>query len=230
MKLSVIHRIVETYQKQMGKLDPLGEALYEYPLNWAEAKANGASTVDILMKTFKSKRTQRLWKKERYRPLENLAAFHDESPEWVEETLAMLDQPSRPIEDQIDSFQSMRDELIRQFKKSKPHSIIADAHWDIQWISLLLSASRPTKFPFYHQKLFFRGTEALAMRPLPSVDDYGRYCKMIDILFKFMEDKGLATQRAKQIQSLYGTVAKEDRFKNTAVEALALYLQVDIFS
>jgi hypothetical protein len=229
MKLSVVHKIVDSYQKHIPSLDSHWEALYEYPKNWMKAKQSNLSAKEQVLATFKSTRTQRLWKRERYRPIENLIQFYDHDPEWVREGLIILTNTSRPIEDRIDSFRYLTEQMIQSFKKANPNSIIADAHWDMQWISLLLSAMDPTQYAFYHQTLFFRAAQLLDMRPQPRVDNYERYTKMINIIYKFLKDKDLVQQRVQSMKWM-GNPSKEIEYKNTAVEALAIYAKVDLFS
>ncbi len=229
MKLSIVHKIIDSYQEQIPNLDQKWEALYEYPTNWAKSKEENLSVKEQVLAAFKSTRSQRLWKRERYRPIETLTLFYDEDPEIVQESVNILFNNSRPIQDRIDSFRYMAEQMVHNYKKSHPNSIIADANWDMQWISLLLSARDPSQYAFYHQTLFFRAAHLLDMRPQPQVDDYERYSKMINIIYNFLEKKDLNSKR-KQSLPLRQSKSADVNFKNTAVEALALYANVDLYS
>ena len=229
MKLTVVHEIIDSYLEQIPHLDQKWEALYEYPTNWANIKDQSLSIKEQVLAAFKSTRTQRLWKRERYRPIETLILFYDEDPEIVQESVNILFNNSRPIQDRIDSFRYMSEEMAHHYKKSHPNSIIADANWDVQWVSLLISGMDPSQYAFYHQTLFFRAAHLLDMRPQPQVDDYERYSKMINIIYNFLENKDLNTQRKQSLPSRLHKSANVN-FKNTAVEALALYSNVDLFS
>ena len=229
MKLTVVHKIIDAYQQQIPNLDQKWEALYEYPVNWAKAKEQKLSIQEQVIATFKGTRTQRLWKRERYRPVETLSLFHEEDPEIVQESVNILFNTSRPIQDRIDSFRYMTEQMVHHYKKSHPTSIMADANWDMQWISLLLSAKEPSQFPFYHQTLFFRAAHLLEMRPQPQVDDYERYSKMINIIYKFLDNTDLSTKR-KQSLPIEQKISSETPIKNIAVEALALFANIDLFS
>jgi hypothetical protein len=146
--------------------------------------------------------------------------------EITNECISLLFNSSRPISDRIDSFQFMLGDIIRHYKKKEKHSVISEAAWDMQWISLLLSAKTPEKYAFYHQGLFFRGSQILELNPLPQTDDYERYMKMITILGTFLDKQNLIEKR---LQSIAGTKMNSP-YKNVAVEALASYANVDIFA
>jgi hypothetical protein len=99
----------------------------------------------------------------------------------------------------------------------------------MQWISLLLSAKAPLIHPFYHQKLFFEGAAILEMKPSPSVDDYIRYSKMINIILTSLEKEHLIQGRLNSVSHWDNSVL-EPSIKNVAVEALALFTGIDIFN
>jgi hypothetical protein len=68
----------------------------------------------------------------------------------------------------------------------------------------------------------------MEMHPIPIVDDYDRYSKMIQIIFQFIERAELTEKR--NIQLPKSLQLNELNYKNMAIEALAIYLKVDLLS
>jgi len=226
MRVAQIQKIIDSYHDNLASLDYKLEVLYEYPENYAALKSEDQKLREKLHRTFQSGNTKRLWKRERYRPLELLDKLMTYDADITRECISLLFNQSRPIGDCIDSFRFMLGDIIQRYKKSEKHDVISEAAWDMQWISLLLSAKMPEKHPFYHQKLFFRGSQILELNPLPQIDDYERYMKIRNILGKFLDKKKLVEKR---LQAIRGINASSPH-KNVAGEALASYAKVDIFS
>lgn len=226
MRVAQIQKIIDSFQNNLDRLDYKREVLYEYPENYAALKSEDHKLGEKLYRTFQSANTKRLWKRERYRPLELLDKLITYDADITRECISLLFNQNRPIGDCIDSFRFMLGDIIHGYKKAEKHAVISEAAWDMQWISLLLSAKSPEEYPFYHQKLFFRGSQILELNPLPQIDDYERYMKIINILSKFLDKKNLVKKR---LQAIRG-INVSSPHKNVAVEALASYTKVDIFS
>jgi len=228
MKVSILKEIVNTYTKRLGQLGHKWEPLYEYPFHWSTQDALDKDTIQKLLDTFKSEHTQRLWKRERYRPIETLKLFNEFAHNMSLDALNSLYNSQRTLDDRIDLFNFMAEEILNHLRKTNDHNNIADSHWDLQWVSLLISAKNPGELAFYHRDLFFKGAQTLEMKPQPLIDDYSRYTKMINIIFSFLKNSAIPEKRMREIKNAPPEVI-EHPFKNVAVEALALYLKIDIF-
>ena len=226
MRVAQIQKIVDSYRCNLNSLDYKHEALYEYPRNYTDLKDEEHKLAEKFRRSFQSNNTKRLWKRERYKPLELLDKLMTYDAEITNECVSLLFNSNRPIGDRIDSFRFMLGDIIRHYKKIEKHSVISEAEWDMQWISLLLSAKMAEKYAFYHQRLFFRSSQILELNPLPQTDDYERYMKMINILGKFLDKQNLIEKRLQSIEGL----KVNSPYKNVAIEALASYAKVDIFA
>jgi hypothetical protein len=226
MKLTVIRDVIDEYSNAITQNKDTVDVLFEYPHRWQ--KATSGSFKEVIEYTFQSKYTRRLWKKSRYRPVEMLQILSAYDAQWVEDAIAALFRDGKSINDRIDFFQFMGEELIKAYRKDHPGDILTSSYWDVSWSALLLSAHEPGNWAYYHSEIFFRAAEAMEMHPIPIVDDYDRYSKMIQIIFQFIERAELTEKR--NIQLPKSLQLNELNYKNMAIEALAIYLKVDLLS
>lgn len=226
MKLTVIRDIIDAYSQAITQNRDTIDVLFEYPLRWQEA--SGASYIQKTEYAFQSQYTRRLWKKSRYRPLETLQILSSYDTKWIEDSISALFRDGKSINDRIDSFHYMGEELIKAYREDHPREILTSTYWDVSWSSLLLSAQQPRHWAYYHPVLFLQAARALEMRPLPIVDDYERYSKMIQVIYQFMERDDLPAKRSKQLP--VQLQIDDLHYKNMAVEALAIYLKVDLLN
>ena len=164
------------------------ECLQNFKEHWDIEAIDFKSMYD---RSFQSKMSVRLWKRDGYFPKEIMLEFIELDKEFARSMFRDLFDESKEIDGRVNRFVFHCKIFLGEVKKRKQ---LADAHYhdDLFMPSLYLAFNYPNDYTTYSYGLFRGFMEKLGARKIPQVDDVERYFKVMRIVQKFlMEDEAL---------------------------------------
>ena len=138
--------------------------------------------------SLRSTKTQRLWKREYWRPKELMLQLIAMEPDFARKTFRNLLDESVNIETRVSMFKFGCDELLREFKHQNKTSIENNHyHDDFEMILLYLTFQFPETFTFFEYKPFIKTLEQLGIQDLPDPYNLDRFLKLTKILYTFLK-------------------------------------------
>ena len=165
------------------------ESLKIFHENWDMEALDFRSMYD---RSLQNSRTRRLWKRENYEPKDMMLKFIDLNSEFVRYMFQDLFNENKEVDGRIDRFVFHCDELLREYKESRPRSIENSHFHDDNYgmVSLYLAFRYPDLYAPYDFELFRRLLLSLGSRDVPKVNDLGRYFKVMRTVYKFLQKDG----------------------------------------
>jgi len=164
------------------------ECLLNFKEHWDIEALDFHSMYD---RSFQSKMSVRLWKRDGYFPKELMLEFINLDKEFARSMFRDLYDESEEIDGRVNRFVHHCKIFLQELKKRKQ---MADAHYhdDLFMPSLYLAFKYPDEYTTYSFGLFRGFMEKLGARKIPQVDDIERYFKVMRIVQKFLiEDASL---------------------------------------
>ena len=195
MKLHVLQQQVEAFADfiRAGKSDHhrfKGDIITHFNTHWTFDTEDFAS---VYKSSLRSEVTNRLWKRENYRPKEVMSRFIAMEPEYVSQAFRDLFDESKMLEVRLDRFTFYCDELLRMYKRRHREEIVNNHYHDTAIISLYLTGRYPDTYTLYPgRKTFDRALITLGAKGSADRDDYPRFVKVVRIMMKYLADYGLS--------------------------------------
>lgn len=140
-------------------------------------------------RSLQNSKTRRLWKRENYEPKDMMLLFIELNKEFVRQIFQDLFAENKEVDSRIDRFVFHCDELLREYRETRPRSVINNHFHDdnYQMVSLYLAFRYPTIYTPYHFDAFKKLMEQLGSRDIPQVNDVGRFFKVMRTLSNFLK-------------------------------------------
>ena len=150
-----------------------------------------------------SQTTQRLWKRETWRPKEMMLQLISLEPDFARRMFRNLLDESQNIETRISMFKFGCDEMLSEFKRKQSTSIENNHyHDDFQMILLYLTFRYPESYTFYEYQPFVLTLKQLGITDLPGPYNLERFFKLSKIMYTFLKkDPDLLELHQKRIPS-----------------------------
>lgn len=190
MNLKKLQAAIEEYQRFLEKTpdhDPYWkwESQRIFQNHWDIETSDFA---DMFDNSLQNSKTRRLWKRENYAPKEMMLKFIQTNEEYARFIFQDLFNEEKEIEGRADRFIFYCDELLKEYKSTKRHSIERHYHDDnYEMISLYLAFRFPNQYTLYNFEKFKRFMSAIGSLDVPKVNDIGRFFKVMRTTFKFLQ-------------------------------------------
>ncbi len=225
MKVAAIQNAVAEYKSYLQGKERFDRLyLYEVSQNLNHSFQKCDTALEAIETGLQSSTTQRLWKRHRYEPKNVLLQIGAELPDIFHHAIYDLFNENKLLENRVDRFKFYCDELLKQHREKNPRSNINHHYVDESFISILLMGKYPGTYAYYDHQLFLAVVELTGARPIPSVNDYPRFHKFVQIFNKFIhEDKKIGELHQSRSTDL-------DIAANMAVECMIVATDEDILS
>jgi hypothetical protein len=140
-------------------------------------------------RSLENSRSRRLWKREHYEPKEMMLHFIEMNREFVRQAFQDLFNENKEVDGRIGRFTFYCDELLAAWHEEHPTSKL-NSHYhndNYQMVSLYLAFRYPAQYLLYDFEGFRRLMELLSSRDIPTVNDLGRYFKVMRTIFTFLK-------------------------------------------
>lgn len=190
MNLKKLQSAIEDYQRFLEK-NPSHDPYWKWESqrifqdNW---NIEAPSFSEMFERSLQNSKTRRLWKRENYAPKEMMLKFINMNEEYSRFIFQDLFNEEKEIEGRADRFIFYCDELLREYKSVKRHSIERHYHDEnYEMISLYLAFRFPSNYTLYNFEKFKKFMSAIGSLDVPKVNDIGRFFKVMRTIFKFLE-------------------------------------------
>ncbi len=148
--------------------------------------------------------SKRLWKGDNYLPKEMMLKFSQMQPEFVRHMFKDLLNENKEITGRVGRFVFHSDELLKEYKEKNPRSN-ENNHFhddDFHIVSLYLSFQYPDKYAIYEFNDFRKMLVKLGSTKIPEVNDFSRYAKVANTLYKLLsKDEDLMKFHKKRLDT-----------------------------
>lgn len=209
MNLQKLNEAVAQYAdflRQHPQHDPYlpWESQRIFQQNWDVEALDLHSVYD---RSLENSRSRRLWKRESYEPKEVMLRFCELDREFVRHIFQDLFNEAKDVDGRIGRFVFHCDELLAAWHEAHPASKLnSHYHDDNYWmVSLYLAFRYPAQYVLYDFDGFRRLMELLGSRDVPSVNEIGRYFKVMRTIFTFLKksEEILALHRQRLMPGLH---------------------------
>lgn len=225
MKVAAIQNAVGEYKSYLqGKkrFDTL--YLFQISENLHHSLQENENVLEALESGLQSTTTQRLWKRHRFEPKKVILQLGAEFPDIFQHAIKDLFNEAKLLENRVDRFKFYCDELLKLHREKNPRSNVNHHYVDEAFISILLMGKYPGTYAYYDHQLFLSVVELTGARPIPTVNDYPRFQKFVQIFNRFIqEDKKIVESHQSRHHKLSPTA-------NMAVECMIIATGTDILS
>lgn len=161
------------------------EALNHFQKNWDIDAADFAMMYD---QSLRSTYTQRLWKRETWRPKEIMLQLIRLEPDFARKSFRHLFDENGTIESRISMFKFACEELLREFKNQNKTTIENNHyHDDNEMVLLYLSFRHPEQYTFFEYAPFINTLQQLGIQDLPDPYNLERFFKLAKIMHTFLK-------------------------------------------
>lgn len=161
------------------------EALSHFQQHWdIEAPDFGKMYNDSLQNTT----TQRLWKRETWRPKEMMLLLIDLDSVFSRRIFKNLFDETQSIDTRISMFKFGCDEMLQEFKRQNKRTIENNHyHDDNEMIFLYLTFQHPAEYTFFEYPTFIETIKQMGISDLPDQYNLDRFLKLTKILYTFLK-------------------------------------------
>ena len=154
--------------------------------------------------------TQRMWKREVWRPKEMMSLLIDQDPIFARRIFRNLFDEDKSIETRISMFKFGCEEMLQEFKRKNTTSIENNHyHDDNEMILLYLTFRYPTEYTLFEYPPFIETLKKMGIADLPDPYNLERFFKLTKILYTFLKrDEELLDIQRKRLSA--GRFYKED--------------------
>lgn len=201
-KLQAYIQAFKAYLQKDRKLEELykWKAMQHFQLSW---DIEAADFVEMYDQSLKSEITQRLWKRETWRPKEVMIQLLKQDIEFGRRMFRSLFDESQSIETRISMFKFGCEELLQEFKQQHPTTIVNNHyHDDNQMIMLYLTFRFPDQYTFFTFPPFLETLKKMNIKDLPDQYNLDRFFKLTKIMNTFLQrDEALLAAQRKRLAS-----------------------------
>lgn len=201
MRVGAIQEWIVQFQdhlSQRADLPAIWEISTHFERNW-DPKTENIS--EMFSRSLHSLQCRSYWKRDRYEPRENMILLMECQADFMRQAFRELFDESIEIGVRIDRFIFYCDQVLIQFRKENPRSVVNNHNQDYEIIALYLALHQPTLYAPYQFHSFRSICKLFEAMPIPEVDDLPRYFKLIKILKRFLSQNP-------EISSLYEKKAR----------------------
>lgn len=161
------------------------EALNHFQVRWdIDAPDFGKMYEQSLRSTI----TQRLWKRESWRPKEVMLQLIRLEADFARRMFKNLFDESQNIETRISMFKFGCEEMLQEFKRQHPTTIENNHyHDDNEIILLYLTFHYPQEYTFFEYPPFIATLQQMGIQDLPDPYNLERFFKLTKILYTFLK-------------------------------------------
>ncbi len=179
------------------------EALSHFQANWNIDEPDFGKMYN---QSLQSTKTQRLWKRETWRPKEMMLQLIELEPDFARRIFRNLFDQDQDIEVRISMFKFGCEEMLQEFKRQKRTTIENNHHHDDnEMILLYLTFQFPTSYTFFEYQPFINTLKQLGIQDLPDPYNLQRFFKLTKILYTFIK-------KDEELIELYRKRLPTDRF------------------
>jgi hypothetical protein len=161
------------------------QALNHFQEHWDLEAVDFAGMYD---QSLQSQTTQRLWKRETWRPKEVMQQLIQQDAEFARRMFRLLFDESQNIETRISMFKFGCEELLQEFKKQHRTTIVNNHyHDDNQMILLYLTFRYPEQYTFFDYPPFVETLKRMNIKDLPDPYNLERFFKLTKIMNTFLQ-------------------------------------------
>ncbi len=174
------------------------EAMQHFQKEWDIEAPDFVAMYD---QSLKSDTTQRLWKRETWRPKEVMIQLLKTDVEFGRRMFRSLFDESQNIETRISMFKFGCEELLQEFKQQHPTTIVNNHyHDDNQIIMLYLTFRFPGQYTFFTFPPFLETLKKMNIKDLPDPYNLDRFFKLTKIMNTFLQrDEELLNAQRKRL-------------------------------
>jgi len=190
--LNAYFQAYESYLKENQTLynEVLWDVQTHFSANWdIEAEDFG----EMFNSSVQSNISRRLWKFKSGDAKKRMLQFVEIDTEFVRRLFRGLMDQEKDLSYRISHFQFGCQVLMDEFRKLNKKSIETDHyHLNNHMTTLYLSLAQPTIYPVYYSDLFIQFMGNVGVKDLPHLNDYDRFFKVSQTLFKLIsKEEGL---------------------------------------
>ncbi len=161
------------------------EALLHFQQHWDIEAIDFAKMYDA---SFQSTTTQRLWKREIWRPKELMLLLIGQDPEFARKSFRNLFDDTQNIDTRVSMFKFACDEMLSEYKRQHKTSIENNHyHDDLEMIFLYLTFRFPEQFTFFEYPPFSETLRQMGIQDIPTPYNLDRFLKLTKILYTFLK-------------------------------------------
>ena len=188
MKLELLKSSIDNFYQAFQTLDQMRWLwLLDIQKNfWHTWNNNPLSLLEKYKRITSSNESQRIWKKERYRPREVMINLIEFNPEYAQIAFDDLIRREGSISSGMDRFKFYSDELLKQFKRIHTKSNDTQHYQDYAIQSYYLSLAYPQSYVHYNHEFHLAILKQLESLNIPTFQDPERYFKLVHTLYGFL--------------------------------------------
>jgi len=161
------------------------EALSHFQEHWDIDAADFGKMYDH---SLRSTTTQRLWKRETWRPKELMSLMIALEPDFARRIFRNLFDENQNIETRISMFKFGCEEMLQEFKRQNKTTIENNHYHDDQEMVLLYLTFRfPEAYTFFEYPPFIETLKQMGIQDLPDPYNLERFFKLTKILHTFLK-------------------------------------------
>lgn len=142
----------------------------------------------MYQESLRSTTTQRLWKRESWRPKELMSTLIALEPDFSRRMFRNLFDENQNIETRISMFKFGCEEMLQEFKRQNPTTIENNHyHDDHEMILLYLTFRFPEQYTFFEYTPFIQTLKQMGIQDLPDPYNLERFFKLTKILYTFLK-------------------------------------------
>jgi len=176
------------------------EALSNFQKHWDIDAPDFAKMYD---QSLQSTTTQRLWKRETWRPKEMMLQLINLEPDFARRIFRNLFDEAQSIETRISMFKFGCEEMLQEFKRQNKTTIENNHyHDDHEMILLYLTFRYPEAYTFFEYHPFVSTLRQMGIQDIPDPYNLDRFFKLTKILYTFLKkDEALLELQRKRLNT-----------------------------
>ena len=192
VQLNLLKAYFKAYEDYLQENQTLyNEVLWDvqthFKANW-DVEAPDFS--EMFNKSVQSNISRRLWKFKSGDAKKRMLDFAEIDTEFVRRLFKGLMNHEKDLSYRISHFQFGCQVLMDEYRKLNNKSIETDHyHLNNHMPTLYLSLDQPTKYPVYYSDLFIQFMGNVGVKDLPHLNDYDRFYKVSQTLFKLISQE-----------------------------------------
>lgn len=206
MNLKKLQHYTAEYRKFLRRnRDYDGAFVWESQKHWQQTfDLDAADFPKNYATSLQNSHSKRLWKGDNYLPKEMMRKFAEMQPDFVRHIFKDLMKEEKEIDGRVGRFVFHCDELLTEYKEKNPRSNENNHFHDDNFhiVSLYLAFNYPDKYAIYEFRDFREMMIKLGSTNIPEINDFGRYVKVTNTLYKLLsKDEELVKFHKKRLNS-----------------------------
>jgi len=190
VQLNLLKAYIKAYEDYLRENQTLyNEVLWDVQTHFQENWDIDASDFAVMFdKSIQSNISRRMWKFKGGDAKKRMLDFIAIDTEFVRRLFKGLMEHEKELSYRISHFQFGCQVLMDEYRKANKKSIDTDHyHLNNHMTTLYLSLDKPSIYPVYYSDLFIKFMENVGVNDLPHLNDYDRFFKVSQTLFKILD-------------------------------------------